>query len=110
MAIKFTVEREGQSGDNGPNGEYGVVIVGRDGDFNTGFTGHCPTAHEHSKACAQAILDNAGRAAITAVINAQKAAVAAQPVHAKAPYPKKDKTVTEDGKSKVVQVDDTDLV
>lgn len=110
MAIKFTVEREGRECDNGPAGEYGVLIVGRDGDFNTGFTGHCPTAHEHSKACAQAILDSTGRAKITEVIDGQKARVAALPVHTKAPLPKKDKTVIEDGKSKVVQVDDTELV
>lgn len=106
MAIKFTVLRYGQDCDLGPNGEYGIVLTGTDKDYTTGFTGHCLIAHEHSKACAQAILDAEGRDALTATIEAYNAKQASKPVHTTAAMPKK--SVTKDGKDE--QVDDLEVV
>lgn len=112
MPVKFEVLRIGEQCDDGPNGECGIVIVGRDGEHNTAETLHCLTAHTHSKACAQALLDQKSaeegatscRERITAFIAARKAAKAARSMPVQA-TPKK--TVRRDGKD--VQVDDLDL-
>lgn len=112
MAIKFQCLRFGEPGDDGPNGECGVVIVGRDGDDNTAETLLCKESHTHSKACAQALLDfrpegegqTTARERITAIVAARKAKKAARSVAAD-PMPKK--TVKKEGKD--VQVDDLDL-
>lgn len=56
--IKFRVERHGERGDLGPNGEYGIVVVGRDvdTDYQTGETIHCPETHTHGPTCVQTLM------------------------------------------------------
>jgi hypothetical protein len=124
MAIKYRVERIGDDCDRGPNGECGIVIVGEENGQAHGETVYCPTNHEHSKACAVAALDakaviqaadpDAGKVEIFAPSVREKIAAwfagqAPKPAIAVAPLPKKEVTVTEDGKSKKKMVEDRDL-
>lgn len=121
MAIKFEVLRIGDKSDDGPNGECGIVIIGKKGAHSTGETVHCPTAHEHSKACAQALLDakpqigtaedgtpilaESVREKLTARIGAHEAQSAA-PRPQVAPMPKK---AAKNDKGKDIMVDDLSL-
>lgn len=57
MAVKFSVLRLGQPSDRGPNGECGIVLVGEQSGKSHGETVHCAQDHQHSKACAQDMLD-----------------------------------------------------
>jgi len=70
MAIKYKVLRMGDRSDRGPGGEFGIVVVGENGDKATGETVYCLNDHRHSKACAQAALD-----AKTIVVKAAEPAV-----------------------------------
>lgn len=109
MAIEYEVLRFGEDCDRGPNGEFGIVLIGREGDVSTGFTGHCLISHEHSKACAQTLLDESGREVLDAYFQVRAATLASRPVHTKAPLPKKAKSVEKDGAMVEEQVDDVQL-
>lgn len=124
MSIKYSVLRIGDPSDRGPNGECGIVLVGtlKEGgkEWSHGETVYCAEAHQHSKACAQAMLDHkpvlgkddkgadilgpSARERIQAWMNEAEPAPADV-----APLPKKEVEQVVDGKAKKIQVEDRDL-
>ena len=69
MTIKYTVTRMGDKSDRGPSGEFGFMVPAESGGKSTGLTLRCPTAHTHSRDCAQTLLD------VQPVVTPTKAAV-----------------------------------
>ena len=69
MTIKYTVTRMGDKSDRGPSGEFGFMVQAESGGKSTGLTLRCPTVHQHSKSCAQTLLD------VQPVVTLAKAAV-----------------------------------